>query len=136
MNAILVAMLLIVGLTPLVAVRANTIEMTVSVTPNILWPPHHQYVTVETTVVVFDPSDPSPTITFIAILSNEPDNGRGLGDGNTVDDIVIIDDFAFKLRAERTGKGSGRTYTIVYQATNMFGDTVEGSATVMVPLRI
>ncbi len=134
MNAILVAMLLIVGLTPLVAVRANTIEMTVSVTPNILWPPHHQYVTVETTVVVFDPSDPSPTITFISITSNEPDNGPG--DGNTVNDIVIIDDFTFKLRAERGGKGSGRTYTIYYQATNMFGDTIEGSATVMVPLRI
>ncbi len=134
MNAILVAILLIVGLTPLVAVRANTIEVTVSVTPNILWPPNHQYVTVETTVVVFDPSDPSPTITLTSTTSNEPDNDRS--DGNTVNEVVVIDDFAFKLRAERSERGSGRIYTIAYTVTNMFGDYVEGFATVIVSLRI
>lgn len=133
-NAILVATLLILGLTPVVAVRANSINVTVSVTPDILWPPHHQYIEVVTVVTIYDPSDPSPTLTFVSVTSNEPDDG--LADGRTVNDIVIIDDFTFKLRAERAATGPGRVYTITYQVTNMFGDSVTASATVAVPLRM
>lgn len=51
--------------------------------------------------------------------------------GDPANDIVIVDDFHFKLRAERSGSGSGRIYTITYQATNTCGATV--TATVSVP---
>ena len=43
-----------------------------------------------------------PTVTLISVTSDEPDNG--LGDGDTPDDIVIVDDFHFLLRAERSRK--------------------------------
>jgi len=107
-------------------------EITISVIPADLWPPNHKYVSVTTTVTVYDVCDPSPTITFVSITSNEPDNARGIGDGNTVDDIVIVDDFTFELRAERAGSGSGRSYTITYQATDASGNSVQASVTVTV----
>jgi len=57
----------------------------------------------------------------------------GLGDGNTVNDIVMIDNSAFKLRAERSGKGSGRVYTLIYRATDASGNVAMVSVTVKVP---
>lgn len=105
-------------------------EVTVSVSPDSLWPPNHKYVQVEATVTAQDAGDPSPTITFILVTSSEPDNGKG--DGNTVIDIVIIDDYTFEFRAERSGNGEGRVYTITYQATDASGNSAQASATVIV----
>lgn len=67
---------------------APTLE--VSITPDTLWPPNHRYVKVQATVNAADNFDPNPTVTLVSVTSNEPDNGEG--DGNTVNDIVIIDD--------------------------------------------
>jgi hypothetical protein len=106
-------------------------ELTVIASPRALWPPNHKYVTVRVNVTAFDICDSSPSITFVSITSNEADNG--LGDGNTVNDIVIIDDFTFSLRAERSGKGSGRIYTITYKATDVSGNYVLASVTIEVP---
>jgi hypothetical protein len=105
-------------------------EITVSVTPDSLWPPNHKCVIVEANVTVQDAVDPSPTVTFISVTSNEPDNGKG--DGNTVNDIVIIDDYTFKFVAERSGMGDGRVYTITYQATDASGNSAQATATVTV----
>jgi hypothetical protein len=109
---------------------APTLE--VSVTPDTLWPPDHTYVEVKATVVAADNFDPNPSVTLVSVTSNEPDNGDD--DGDTVDDIVIVDDFTFNLRAERSGIGTGRVYTITYQATDACGNVTEQSATVSVPL--
>jgi len=106
--------------------------MEVSVTPDTLWPPKHQYVEVQATVVAFDNFDPNPTIMLVSVTSNEPDNGED--DGDTIDDIVIVDDYNFLLRAERSGVGTGRIYTITYRVTDACGNTTEVSATVIVPL--
>jgi predicted extracellular nuclease len=104
----------------------------VSVTPEILWPPNHQYVDVMVTATATDNVDPDPRITLVSVTSNEPDNG--LGDGNTTNDIVIVDDFHFRLRAERSGRGSGRVYTITYRATDAVGNDATSSVAVVVPL--
>ena len=102
----------------------------VQVTPDTLWPPNHKYVTVNATVDVFDATGDT-TVTLVSVTSNEPDNGDD--DGNTVNDIVIVDDFAFNLRAERSGIGSGRFYTITYQVTDACGNSTVATATVTVP---
>ena len=68
----------------------------------MLWPADRKYVEVATTVVASDNFDLNPTIELVEVVSSELDNG--VGDGNTVDDIVIVDDFTFKLRAERSGQ--------------------------------
>ncbi len=109
-------------------------EITVSVTPSLLWPPNHKYVEVTTLVTVHDVCDPSPTITLVSVTSNEPDNAKGIGDGNTINDIVIVDSFTFKLRAERAGTSSGRIYTITYQATDASGNIAMAFAIVTVQL--
>ncbi len=106
-------------------------EATVSVTPEMLWPVNHKYVTVVTTVDAADNFDLNPTVTLVSVTSNEPDNG--LGDGDMPDDIVIVDDFTFYLRAERAGAGSGRVYTVTYVVTDACGNVTYVSAEVGVP---
>ncbi len=119
----------IVGLT-VVDNIAPTIEITV--TPDLIWPPTHKYVDVVATVIVSDNFDQNPTVTLLSVTSNEPDNGED--DGNTVDDIVIIDDYHFQLRAERSDLGNGRIYTITYLVSDANGNETIQSATVLVPI--
>jgi hypothetical protein len=106
-------------------------EINTTATPEVLWPPNHKYIEVKTHVTVYDNCDPSPTLTFVSITSNEPDNG--VGDGNTVNDIVIVNDFTFQLNAERSGTGSGRVYTITYKATDVSGNFAIANVIVEVP---
>jgi len=104
----------------------------VSVSPDLLWPPNHKYVDVTATVVVSDNFDSNPVITLVSVESNEPD--EGLGDGDTAQDIIVVDAFHFKLRAERSGNGTGRIYTITYKVTDSCGNETFATATVVVPL--
>jgi hypothetical protein len=113
------------------AVDTTPPEINVSADPDMIWPPNHKYVDVETVVTVHDAVDPSPTLTLVSVTSNEPDNGKG--DGNTTNDIEILGDTSFKLRAERSGRGQGRTYTITYRATDASGNSAEASVTITVP---
>ncbi len=106
-------------------------SLSVQASPSTLWPPNHKYVTATAAVGVSDNADPNPLVTLVTVTSNEPDNG--LGDGDHPDDIVILDDHTFRLRAERSGKGIGRVYTITYQATDACGNTTTASTTVRVP---
>jgi len=103
-----------------------------TVTPDILWPVNHKYVEVTAVVVVSDNFDPNPAITQVSVTSNEPDNGED--DGDTINDIVIVDDFTFMLRAERSGIGTGRIYTITYTVTDACGNSTTQSVTVTAPL--
>lgn len=104
----------------------------VGVTPEVLWPPNHRYVEVRATVTASDTDDLTPSVRLMSVTSNEPDNGTG--DGSTVNDIVIVDDRTFKLRAERSGSGTGRVYTITYEAEDAAGNHASASARVSVPL--
>lgn len=119
---------------PLVAyfcTDATPPSLSVDATPAVLWPPNHAYQTVTATVLVADNADPHPTLVLVSVLSNEPD--AGLGGGDTPNDIVIVDKFTFNLRAERSGSGAGRVYTITYQATDACGNSTTAPATVAVP---
>jgi uncharacterized protein len=107
----------------------------VSVTPDMLWPPNHKYVDVQATVVADDDFDSAPTVSLVSVTSNEHDNAPGGDDGNTTNDIVIVDNDSFRLRAERAGGGSGRVYTITYRVTDACGNSSTDSATVTVPVR-
>ncbi len=111
-------------------------SLSISVSPNVLFPPTHKYVTVNATVSVSDNVDPDPTVTMLSVTSNEPDNAPGDADGNTTRDIRILGDFSFRLRAERSEIGTGRVYTITYQATDAHGNATVSSATVSVPLAL
>ncbi len=106
-----------------------TLEVTV--TPDKLWPVNHKYVDVLATVTASDNFDPNPTVALVSVTSNQPDDG--FGDGRNEGDIIIVDDFTFMLRAERSGKDQDRVYTITYMVTDACGNSTMASASVTVP---
>jgi len=103
--------------------------------PSTLWPPDHSFRPVEVLVEVRDNCDPSPVIELLEVGSSEPADERG--DGHTRPDIAEVkpgtDDRAFLLRAERDGRGEGRTYRILYRATDFSGNAAEDATMVTVP---
>ena len=104
----------------------------VSLSAESLWPANHKYVDVTATVLATDNFDVTPSIELLSVTSSEAD--EGLGDGDFPDDILIMDDFTFQLRAERSATAKdGRTYTITYQVTDACGNSTIGTATVFVP---
>jgi hypothetical protein len=110
-------------------------------TPNILWPPNHKMVEITIELTVSDAVDPSPDVHLTSITMNEgdktnaydPAHDNTLGDGNTLNDIQVDDDGRIYLRAERSGTGIGRIYTITYIAVDYSGNATEESVTVTVP---
>jgi len=105
----------------------------VTITPSkkCLWPPNHKMVTVHFTVKATDNSGRPVTAEIISISSNEPQNG--LGDGDTDNDWLITGSLKAQLRAERSGLGTGRIYTIVIRLTDESGNSTTGMTTVCVP---
>ena len=118
------ATIVVVDTTPPVIVRA-------SASPNSLWPPNHKMVDVRVSALVQDACG-SATWKITSISSNEPQNG--LGDGDTANDWQITGAHTVKLRAERSGKGSGRIYTIAIVAEDAAGNkSAPTTVTVKVP---
>ena len=106
----------------------------------VLWPPNHKYRTIEINeccvISVTDICDADVDIDDVVITSvssDEPENIQGEGDGNTVDDIVIVNSQTVELRAERQGDGNGRVYTVNFEVTDDSGNTETGLCTVWVP---
>ncbi len=91
----------------------------VSASPNVLWPPNHKLVPITVRVRATD-SCSAVTWKIVKVTSNEPVNG--LGDGDTAPDWQIVGDHGLKLRAERSGRGNGRVYTISVQAADESGN--------------
>ncbi len=102
----------------------------ITATPNSLWPPNHKMIKVKLGVEAVDVCG-SVTSRIISVTSNEPEDG--LGDGNTRHDWQITGALGLNLRAERSGKGSGRTYTITIEAADEIGNKTTGQTTVTVP---
>lgn len=101
-----------------------------STNPCLLWPPNHK---MRDVTVNYISSDNCPGLTgcHLSVTSNESVNGNG--DGNTSSDWEVIDDHHVRLRAERSGNGNGRTYTIKVSCTDQHGNTGSRNAIVIVP---
>lgn len=110
-------------------------SLSVTVNPNNLWPPNHNYVTANVTITVSDTCDDdiADKVQLISVTSDEPEDAAGGGDGNTLNDIVIVDNTTVNLRAERQGGGDGRVYTLNYSVTDDCGNTATASTTVSAP---
>jgi hypothetical protein len=103
----------------------------VAVVPNVLWPPNHKMVPVTVTATAADNCDAAPVCAISMVSSNEPVNG--LGDGDTAPDWTVTGTLSANLRAERSGKGAGRIYTVTVTCTDACGNSSTGSAAVTVP---
>jgi len=106
-------------------------DFALSVTPTTLWPANHKMVLITPSWTASDICDDSPDVSLVSITMNEDDEATG--DGHTTLNIQIGDDGSIYLRAERSGTGSGRIYTITYQAVDYSGNAAVARATVTVP---
>ncbi|HYP25593.1 MAG TPA: Ig-like domain-containing protein [Blastocatellia bacterium] len=101
----------------------------VSTSRTVIWPPNHKMVNV---TVNYDVVSPCPVTCTLTVTSNEPVDGED--DGSTSPDWEIIDAHNVRLRAERSGEGTGRIYTITITCTDSSGNSTSQTATVTVPL--
>src|SRR6266850_631478 len=111
----------------------------VSLSPNALWSPNHKLVQITATLEASDNCDANPAVTLESITSNELDNGAG--DGDQPNDIQAVGGGpipfgtyvrSFLLRAERSGMGTGRVYTVNYMVRDASGNQSLTSAHVSV----
>ena len=102
-----------------------------SVTPGVIRVPNHEMVTITPTVSATDNINPAHRIEFVGVSVSEPADGQG--DGKTARDVEVSTDGTIRVRADRSGWGTGRPYTITYRATDAAGNIGYASATVTVP---
>jgi hypothetical protein len=102
----------------------------VSATPNVLWPPNGQMVPVAINVSAIDLSD-LVACGITRVTSSESALVKGAG--RTATDWTITGPLTLLLRAERSGRSTGRTYTIGFTCSDPSGNVATGTATVLVP---
>jgi hypothetical protein len=113
-------------------IRFWTVIDNLTATPGVLWSPNHKMVDVTVDYSLFDGGGVNPIVsTSLSVSSNEPENG--LGDGDTAPDWEVVDANHVRLRAERSGKGAGRIYTITVTCVDILGNTFSKPVTVTVP---
>lgn len=101
-----------------------------------LWPPNHKMTEI---TILTNAKDNSrlPIIYKVTIKSNEPSKTQEKKDASPDWTEPIIDHdkgiITLSLRAERLGKGEGRTYTIAITATDTSGNSVNEELDVVVP---
>ena len=105
-------------------------QLTLSLTPDVLWPPNKRMQTVKANISAKDNVDPNPQIKLLSIICNEC-----LDPSEDIYGAEIgTDDRSFSLRSDRIGKRKeGRTYTVRYSATDASGNTSTAEGIVSVP---
>jgi hypothetical protein len=105
-----------------------------------LWPPNHKYHTFNLSDIIksiVDDTDGNIDINskcrILSIYSDEPEDVKGNGDGNTKDDIVILSKSSFEVRAEREGNGNGRVYGVTFEVSDSSENVTVKTAYLGVP---
>jgi hypothetical protein len=110
----------------------------VSASPNVLWPPNHKMTSVEITGASI--SDNCGRLDLetghcriVSVSSSEPVEGPGTG--NMDPDYAITGDLTADLRAERSGSGNGRVYTLTLECMDESGNASTSTTDIFVPRR-
>jgi len=100
----------------------------------VLWPPNHTMVDAISGITATDVCGGAVDLN-VTVTSNESTNGAG--SGNTGIDWEVVEALdgthSVSLRAERSGRGDGRLYSIEIVATDASGNSAEQTVTVAVP---
>jgi len=124
--------------------------LSITLTPNTLFPPNEKLIPITATITAQDDYDPQPEIKLESITANEKLEAEDIQDA-----AMGTDDRQFRLRAERRGERdnrdgrerddrrsdkdaltvapTGRIYTVTYSATDASGNKSTATATVTVP---
>ncbi|MBM4039546.1 MAG: HYR domain-containing protein [Planctomycetes bacterium] len=105
--------------------------LSLSASPNVLWPPNNKMVSVTVDALVADLCDEAPSYRIVSVSCNElvlhPGGKKGQADW------VITGDHTVDLRAKRLGTAPGRIYTIHVEARDASGNVAAATVTVRVP---
>jgi hypothetical protein len=120
------------GLTSSCMANVNVFDATppavsdATASPALLWPPNKKMVAVSVGLSATDTcsGDVSSACRIVAISAD---------DSATSADWRITGPRSAELRADRTGKGNGRTYTLTMQCADQSGNVASRLATVLVP---
>jgi VCBS repeat protein/FG-GAP repeat protein len=108
-------------------------DLSVSVSPAVLWPPNGRMVDIQTKARGSDACGP-----FIVVVESILENESACTPGATCregGDIQVPGSGTawFALRAARSGSETGRTYVVTYRATDTSGNVTRSTTTVLVP---
>ena len=98
--------------------------VSITASPDRIWPPNGNLVDVTLIVEVTDAVDPSPLVRIYDITSNET-----IG----TDDAIITGLLTAQLRADRDPHGQGRVYAIFIEAIDLAGNLSTATVSVAVP---
>ena len=100
-----------------------------SASPSVLTAPNHK---MRDVLISYNAADNCGDVTCtLSVTSSEPVNGTG--DGDTAPDWEVVDAHHVRLRAERSGAGAGRVYTVTITCTDVAGHATTRAVTVSVP---
>jgi hypothetical protein len=97
--------------------------VSVTASPSSVWPPNKQMIPVALWVTATDPVS-AASCQLVSITGN---------DGATAADWLITGPRTASVRADRSGGGQGRTYTLTVRCTDAAGNGSSSSAIVFVP---
>ena len=106
-------------------------DFNLSVTPTILWPPDRKMIEITPAWTVSDICDESPEVLLVSITMNE--GVDVINDWYANDNVQVSGNDSIYLRAQRSGAGDDRLYTITYKAMDDSGNVTVQSATAIVP---
>lgn len=113
---------------PVIEVRAEPLR---------IWPPNHKYEEITPDMLLASAEDACgraidlDRVKVIEVRSDEPEDTNG--DGSSLQDMMVDCPNTVMLRAERTGGGNGRVYTVVYCLDGENGTEATAEAKVFVP---
>jgi hypothetical protein len=94
----------------------------------ILWPPNHSMVNIIIQANAYDEGG-SPVTLSASVSSNEPQGP----DGDWTQPVINQDTITLQLRADRSGSGDGRQYTISITATDIANNSSTADVQIIVP---
>ncbi len=96
----------------------------------VLWPPNQRLVEVASVTAHDGLSGVTPGSLTILVTSNEPSNARRDNEG--AQDIIVTGGIV-QLRADRSGSGTGRIYTLTASASDLAGNSTTTTTNCKVP---